>query len=229
MSINWGPWSEVGMAVSQAPAGHMGVITPGQGVEVLGRLLGASGMPQVAVLPLDLGKLAGTKAGHTPLFAELTGHTVDAPRAPAPAPAVAPSVAPPPAGILQQLGQAGLEARQELLEDYLKARTAEILEFPLSEVDVREPLTRMGIDSLMAVELRNHVEGDLNIVVELVAFLDGASLRDLAAGLLNDQLASGVEANGSSGDDRYGRAVRQVEQLSDEEVEALLAQGHERF
>lgn len=231
LSINWALFSDAGMAVSRSPVAHMGSIAPRQGVELLGRFLSQRRIPQAAVLPLRIGKLASTMAGRAPVFAELTGRTVETPKTlpaattfetPSPAePAVGSSASPPTAGILHQLEQAGAHARQGMIEEYLRVRTAEVLELPPSEVDLGQPLTRMGIDSLMAVELRNHVEGDLAIVVDLVAFLDGASLRDLAARWLGDQLASGFDTNGSS----HSRAVRQVEQLSDTEVEVLLAQG----
>lgn len=225
LSINWGPWSDVGMAVSQSAVAHMGPIAPDQGVRLLGRLLNQRRVPQLAALPLKLGTLASTKAGRAPVFSELTGQSVEAPKGPPAAPVVQPDAALAPAGILQQLRQAGPDGRAEVLEEYLKARTAEVLELHPSEVDLGQPLTRMGVDSLMAVELRNHVEGDLDIVVDLVAFLDGASLRDLAARWLDDQLGPGFDNNGSAGGDRYSRAIRHVEHLSDEEVDVLLAQG----
>ena len=45
------------------------------------------------------------------------------------------------------------------------------------------PLSRIGLDSLMAVELRNRVRSQLELDVPLVTFMDDASITRLATEL----------------------------------------------
>ena len=52
---------------------------------------------------------------------------------------------------------------------------------PSSEWSADQPLNRMGIDSLMAVELKHEVEANFGANVSLVDLLEGTSIRELAS------------------------------------------------
>jgi acyl carrier protein len=62
---------------------------------------------------------------------------------------------------------------------------ARVLRCSPSKIDVHQPLTRLGIDSLMAVELKNRVEVDLELTVPVTALLQGPSLSQLSARLVS--------------------------------------------
>jgi acyl carrier protein len=121
----------------------------------------------------------------------------------------------PVAGLVQSLLSADAGQRRQLLDDYLVAQTARVLQLAPAEVDAGQPLNRLGIDSLMAVELRNRIESDFGIRVELVTFLEGASLTDLTNRLL---------AELPQGTNRVAEAMAQLDKLTDEDVEKLLAE-----
>ena len=72
---------------------------------------------------------------------------------------------------------------------------------------------------MMAVELRNRIESDLAVSVPIVTFLEGSSLADLSSHVLS-QLPT--ESSGKESD-RMARAMQKLDQMSDEEVTALLA------
>jgi acyl transferase domain-containing protein len=80
------------------------------------------------------------------------------------------------------------EERQRLLESYLRDQAAGKLGLTPSRLDTQMPLNQLGVDSLIAVELRNQVERDLGIVLPVVQLLDGLSVARLAD-WLGDQLA----------------------------------------
>jgi len=61
---------------------------------------------------------------------------------------------------------------------------AVLLKISFSKVDVHDPLNTMGIDSLMAVELKTAIEEDLGIEIPVEALFMGASIADLAAHVL---------------------------------------------
>lgn len=59
-----------------------------------------------------------------------------------------------------------------------------LLKISFSKVDVHDPLNTMGIDSLMAVELKTAIEDDLGFEIPVEALFMGASIADLAAHVL---------------------------------------------
>ena len=51
-------------------------------------------------------------------------------------------------------------------------------------VDTAQPLTELGLDSLMAVRMRNTIRGDFGVEPPVALLLQGASLADLALDLI---------------------------------------------
>ncbi|GAB4196039.1 MAG: hypothetical protein Fur006_43060 [Coleofasciculaceae cyanobacterium] len=66
---------------------------------------------------------------------------------------------------------ATLKERESLLESGLRELFARVLGFPATKIDPQQPLYSLGLDSLMAVELRNRIEASLGVVVPLEDFL----------------------------------------------------------
>ena len=119
----------------------------------------------------------------------------------------------------EKLRAAPPEERRPLVESFLVEQLASVLRCSPSKVDLHQPLNRLGIDSLMAVELKNRVEADLETSVPVTALLQGPSLSQLAT-----QLLEGLDApaaNEPSAPEEDGLEA-QVEGLTDEEVDALL-------
>jgi len=72
------------------------------------------------------------------------------------------------------------ENRTEMLESYLAKQMARILKVPLASVDSETPIVNMGIDSLMAIELKNQIETDLAVSVPMGRLIQGPTLLELA-------------------------------------------------
>ncbi len=64
-----------------------------------------------------------------------------------------------------------------LLLTYVEEQIARVLGCEPDEIDVDQSITMMGLDSLMAVELKNRFEADLGVVLPLVQYLDGFESR----------------------------------------------------
>ncbi len=82
--------------------------------------------------------------------------------------------------------------RQPLLAAALAAQIAQVLGYTPADsaaLPHNEPLLQLGLDSLMGVELRNWVKQALQVELELVEFLSGASITQLAARLHEELLA----------------------------------------
>jgi acyl transferase domain-containing protein/acyl-CoA synthetase (AMP-forming)/AMP-acid ligase II/acyl carrier protein len=70
--------------------------------------------------------------------------------------------------------------RRRLLEAYLRDQAAGKLGMTPALLDVQSPLNNLGVDSLMAEELRAQIERDVGVVVPVVRLLDGPSVAGLA-------------------------------------------------
>jgi len=228
MSINWGVWSEVGAAAERgvgerATLQGMGTFTPDQGLRVLERLL-LAGPAQVGVMPVNWSTLLNALRIQSPFLAEMGAAAAEAAR-----PEIS-RAAPLPRqpDVRKQIEEAPPSERHRLLVDFVRTCTAKILGLgPSEEIDVRQPLSEMGLDSLMAVELRNVLGSGLRLGKSLPATLvfDQPSIVQLADYLASEALeletADVVEqpAAASAGS---GSLLDRIEQLSDEEVERWL-------
>ncbi len=185
LSINWGIWERTGMAArgAQATPGHsrgMGVLRPDQALRVLHRLLGHD-LPghdeaQVAVVPVDW-----SEWGHRYQAVSLSALLSELLDAPAGAPAAAATAAPgrrlPARADLLALPA---QQRADALATRLLLATAVTLRSEPSAVGLDRPLIELGLDSLMAVELRNELEGRLGVSLPISVFLRGATVQALA-------------------------------------------------
>lgn len=72
----------------------------------------------------------------------------------------------------------------EILVAYLKERVCKVLGTDPAAVEVRKPFKELGVDSLMAVELVQYVEADLDLSLGMGTVLGSASLSDLAESLV---------------------------------------------
>lgn len=85
--------------------------------------------------------------------------------------------------------------RQRLLESYLAREVARSLQFASpADLDVQQPLYELGVDSLMAIELRSRIQSALRVVVPTEELIKGPSVVELAAQLLAQLSAEGVFA-----------------------------------
>lgn len=229
LSINWGVWSDIGAAVrhrvgQRVKAQGMGTISPRQGTRILGALLAQNGA-QVGVAPIDWPVFARlSKAGRKPppFFENFTARR---PAAEAGRPGLAVDLA-------LELRAAPAAEREPRVEAHLRVQVAGVLRLAPDEVSVEQPLNRIGLDSLMAVELRNRLRSQLGLDVPLVKFMEDLSIRCLAS-----ELGAQLAEAGSAGPERREPEPKRpappvsleaepllarLDQLSDDEVDALL-------
>jgi NAD(P)-dependent dehydrogenase (short-subunit alcohol dehydrogenase family)/acyl carrier protein len=218
VSIHWPAWKEIGMAAREMEADRVGSfasLTTAEGLAALDRLATAAA-PQVAILQ-------GEAEGLPPLFAHLTARRES--------PAVAAE------GPLADLLAAPEGERAARLETTVAAIAGQVLGISATRLDVQQPLQEMGLDSLMAVEIKNRIQSQLGLTLSAVELLHGPSVVELAALLLGRLPAAGgaggEPADPGAGDlraDALDSAKAQdllarIDQLSEEEVQQLLEQN----
>ena len=91
-----------------------------------------------------------------------------------------------------------------------------------SSLDIAVPLNQLGVDSLIAVELRSQIERDLGIAVPVVQLLDGPSVAGLAD-WLGDRLsgAGPAQPDPTVAADTNATLARQSEEPEDRPAHAL--------
>jgi NAD(P)-dependent dehydrogenase (short-subunit alcohol dehydrogenase family)/acyl carrier protein len=218
VSVDWGPWAEAGMAAAVAApqrrqwaAQGIGEIAPRDGLGALGAIL-ASNLPQAGFFPLDVRRLGTGGIGLSRLFEELA-----APRSVALA-AAKPSID------RDRLLSEARETRREQLEVYLRERVAATLRLNPAALDPDQKINRLGMDSLMIMELRNRIRSDLSLDVPMAAFFNYPSVRqmvDLVLAKLAEEPAPPA-VSPLPVIPAVAPSEVQVDQLSDEEVDALL-------
>jgi natural product biosynthesis luciferase-like monooxygenase protein len=176
LSINWGAWSEVGFAATavgreahaQLEAMGMRRMTPAQGVAALEQVMRRAGRPQIAVFPMDVRRMAAIDPAleHAPLLAELASPAADEPHP------------------VALLGKMEPEERATFLREQLARIAGEVLQIPLSRLDVAVPLTTLGLDSLIAVQLKNRMQKEVGLAIPLVNALRGGSVTSLVDDLM---------------------------------------------
>jgi hypothetical protein len=127
---------------------------------------------------------------------------------------------------LAGLNAAAPSKRHALLRDHIAERTRRVLGLEASQpIDPLRPLKEMGIDSLMAVELRNVLKTDLELNGGLPATLvfDYPTVDGIAHYLAREVLGFERAAGPASVSAPSG-VLSRVEQLTDEEVDRLLGE-----
>jgi len=125
--------------------------------------------------------------------------------------------------------------RRELLESHLKGRVAQVLKLAPSRVDVNKPLRTLGLDSLMALELRNRLETDLGLKLSATLVWNHPTVTALVPHLA-DRMEIPLEAPAgeavpslTAGDEEgIVRMLDEIELLTPEEARHALADGMAR-
>jgi acyl transferase domain-containing protein len=125
------------------------------------------------------------------------------------------------------LAAADADERRRLLEVFLREQIARSLDAAPSRLDIELPLSYLGLDSLLAVEIKQNIESSLGATLPLALLLQDANIVQLADELAQ-RLSSATNAPAAStsapGDDETASLMAKLDELSDDEVERLLGQ-----
>jgi hypothetical protein len=122
--------------------------------------------------------------------------------------------------LLDQLRAAGDNPSEEQLLAYVRECVAAVLDTPPERVALDVPLLRLGLDSLMAVEVRNRIERAIGSALPLARYLDGSDVTQLTGALL-EHVRAQTESAVTTPDALA--LLDLVPDMSDAEVEAHLA------
>jgi len=209
-------------AVSRLATSGLIALTPQQGLEALGQVLDTVA-PQVGVMAVDWpAVLAQCSAnGVPPLLQEVlressrVGGTSE--------PAAYRWI------ILHQLEQAQPNERRDLLLAHIQTEVAQVLGFePSRWPDPQQGFFDLGMDSLMAVNLKNHLQASIERPLPTTLAFDyptAEALVDyLAKEVLPWEFSSGSAVESQQDIDEREQLAATLEDLTQDEIAALLAQ-----
>jgi acyl carrier protein len=196
LAVNWGAWSDVGMAArlaarDQARISGKGVdmIAPAQGVALFEELL-RDGLTQAVVVPVRWSRLLeGFRKGTEPPMLELLAAESGS------AAAAEEQNSNAWRGILD----AAIADRPQLVERLVTAEVCRVVGLSASSnLDPDTELSSLGVDSLMTVELKNRLETATTLPVSVADLLQAGTVRQLAHKIL-ELLSSSDGQDGERG------------------------------
>jgi NADPH:quinone reductase-like Zn-dependent oxidoreductase/acyl carrier protein len=216
LSLNWGPWSAAGMAAAlqdrnRARWAAQGVklIEPAAGLRVFEALLSSS-VPQLLVVPVEWSKFMAHLPAQWPLLEAFSQ--------------AQPAAANQPSRFLHQLKVTPRAKRKGLLVSHVREQITKVLGSP-EPVGLQQALGDLGMDSLMAVELRNRLQTSLGCTIPATLAFDYPTVAALV-----DYLTEVLELEASPPesppvpDNQQSERSDSLDQLSQDELANLLAQ-----
>jgi acyl carrier protein len=204
--------AEVGMAARMAAPDHpanSGIVAmpQQQALDVLGRFI-THGPAQIGVMAIDWATwLRATPfAERIPFFAPIVAELQ---QAGGHAPENQPD-----SSMIATLTAADPDERTTLVREYVQGLIASVLRLDQSRVDLDQPLNTMGLDSIMAVEIKNRIEAQLRVTFSIVELLQGAGGSDLMTRIVAE----------FHQDEAVDELLLDLDQLSDDEIAALLVE-----
>ena len=189
LSINWGVWSDIGIASKLAEtqwdrlrAKGFAAISPDAGIAAFDYLM-TQGLPQVGVVPLHWERyLAGQNR-------ELAFYQHFADQLPADSQHQATANPATSDTIRQQIAQADPAARPLLLQQHVAAIVAKVLGMSdAGQLDIQANLSQLGLDSLMQIELTRALSESLEIALPATVVFDHPSVISLSEHLAKNVL-----------------------------------------
>ncbi|MEO0530090.1 MAG: SDR family NAD(P)-dependent oxidoreductase, partial [Planctomycetota bacterium] len=183
LSIGWGPWGSddtsgddsmrgSGMAAGETAdavrAKGMELLPPDESLRLMGRLLETDAI-SIGVFDARWHAMSRLMSGRRPALLE--EQLVDDQSA---------STGKGDSTLRQRLLSATPEDRQRDLVEMVRNELARVTSVAPEEIDTAAPLTSIGIDSLMALELKNNLESKLSITLPMGKLLAGPSVTTLA-------------------------------------------------
>jgi myxalamid-type polyketide synthase MxaB len=192
----------------------LGSISLDDGLQILSELLGQK-IAQIGVLPINWSLFLPqfSQGIQSPFLEAFTSQ---------------PSVAQK-HGLLKQLEASPVTEHRTILFNHVRAEIAQVLELKTPEqIQASQKLfDELGIDSLMAVELKNRLQASLGRSLRSTLVFDYPTLESLVDHL-SQELAFSDEMD-TQLESRPDSSLAELEQLSESEAEALLLKELEKI
>ena len=197
LSVNWGPWSEVGFGATEAglrahqrlESFGMYRISPPEALGALGVLMsGGAGQAAVARVDWHVLKQVDPALADLPLLSELAAGPATG--------AVSNTEA---GAFAMRLRKTDPAARPQAVHELVAGIVARVFRQPVAELKAGEPLQNLGLDSLMAMEIKNRILAESEVNVPIARFLGGASVDMLTDWVTTELQLRFIALDGGTG------------------------------
>ncbi len=175
LSINWGVWSEIGSAAErgadkQEKIAGIKSINPANGIKALEKALDINAA-QTGILPIDWNKFA--EGNNNKFISDLLKKNLHSDESQFIRTETGKD-------IISQMRSAPEEMHSELLTEYFRKVISGIMGLEPDDLLTDQPLNTIGLDSLMAIELKNKVNIELGVDLNLVRYMEDTDITQLA-------------------------------------------------
>jgi NADPH:quinone reductase-like Zn-dependent oxidoreductase/aryl carrier-like protein len=206
LSLNWGPWSDAGFLVTRPELGKhfedrgLEPLPARTALALFGQVFLQRTSAQLGVMAIDWSRwqqfyplaCASSLVRHLLLSDEKIVSVSQSP-----------AQEEKPAFSLERLRAAAPTQQQAQLELYLLAQFAAIRGVDVTQLSTQAPLMQQGLDSLMAVELRNRIQRDLQISLLMKNLLGKATIQHVVQHLARALVAEKVPVSASLSAKKY--------------------------
>jgi len=231
LSIDWGPWSEIGAAaggdtLSRLSEQGISAITPAEGRAASAYLINhASG--QVAVAPIDWHKLSEWRGATQPAFAELLHQQVaqaESRQCTQRSQNKGGASSEMDGELTQRITGAPDDQKRKILDTFLEDMLRTTFALPANrKIDPDMPFGEMGLDSLLAIELRNRLGRALGRKLPATLLFESPTLLTLGNALIEDFVEKASETPAPASPKLAAdSALEGLEDLSEEELDRML-------
>ncbi|QWP74771.1 HSAF biosynthetic non-ribosomal peptide synthetase/polyketide synthase [Lysobacter sp. K5869] len=189
LAVDWGPWAtgmieELGLIEHYRNSRGMSSLSPDAGMDVLERVIGQDRAQLLVATVVDWPIFMAWYSSPPPLIEEL-------------AKLGAGSGAAEHGSFVEAFRDADALTRWSLLSERFHGLIAQVMRVKPEQIDAEASLNALGLDSLLAMELRARIHTELKVALPVVTLLSSSTI-----GTLTEQLHAGlVELVAGDGDD----------------------------
>lgn len=170
LSIDWGPWAtgmieELGLIDHYRNSRGMSSLSPEAGMDVLERIMGQNKAQLLVATIVDWPLFLNWYPKIPALVSDIAAKHKD--------------VCEESGTFMDRFKAVPVEESSALLADYFCQIVSDVLRIKLSQVSLNHSLNELGLDSLLAIELRARIQRELKVALPVVTLLSTSPIKDI--------------------------------------------------